>query len=252
MKNIRVNFARDTILALLVFAILGGAFFLVYRHEKNKVSRDLARRIAEISPRGGVPETIDGLRSAITAYEEQIERNVREGAQTGAYWKILAVRLADRNMHRDAIAALERALYYNPADPTLMFLTGESASIVAANALQFSVSSTAEKERFYNLAESAYLKAIEIDSSYAKPYLGLGILYTFDLDRPAEAIPHLLRYLDLMATDVKGMFVLARAYYMTDRYGEAIELYDRILARSKDPGVRAEAQNNKEYIRELL
>ena len=249
MKNSRV---RDFILGILVFSIIGGCITLIYRHEKNKGRVQLARRINELSPRTGVPETIDGLRQLIAVYEAQIERNVREGAQTGSYWKILAVRLADKGMHRDAIAALERAMYYNATDPTLFFLTGESAGIIAANALQFSVNSRQEKEHFYDLAETAYKRAIELDESYAKPRLGLGILYVFDLDRPGEAIPHLVRYLELFSADVKGMFVLARAYYMTDNFEDAVELYDRIIARSKDPAVRAEAQNNKEITMRLM
>ena len=248
MKSLKMMRMRDTIVGLLVFALIGTGIAMIYRYEQNKGNRELARRIAEISPRGGVPETIDGLRQAIAIYETQIERNVREAAQAGVYWKILAVRFADRNMHRDAIDALERALYYTANDPTLMFLTAESASVVASNALEFSVSSASEREHFYRLSESAYIKAIELDPGYAKPMLGLGILYTFDLDRPNDAIPHLQRYLELLSSDVKGMFVLARAYYMTDRYSEAVELYDRILTRSRDPAVRAEAQNNKEYI----
>jgi len=250
MKNFALrNKIRDAFLGILVLLVLGTAVTQVYRHQKGKAHRDLAKRIAEINPRGGIPRTIDGLRQAIAAYEAQIELNVKEGAQTGVYWKILAIRLADKGMHRDAIAALERALYFNADDPTLMYLTGESSSIVAANALNFSVSSEAEREHFYRIAESSYIRAIALDDSYAKPLLGLGILYTFDLSRPAEAILYLSRYLDLLSTDIKAMFVLARAYYMTENYGKAVELYDRILARSKDPKVRAEAQNNKELIR---
>jgi tetratricopeptide (TPR) repeat protein len=243
---------KEFFLGIFVLSILIGAIVLVYRYEKSKAHRDLAKRISELSPRGGPPETIDGLRIAIAAYEAQIELNVKEGAQTGSYWKILAVRLADKGMHRDAIAALERALYYHTSDPTLFYLTGDSASIIAANALQFSINSRSERDFYYSLAESAYLKAIGLDGAYAKPLLGLGILYTFDLERPAEAIPHLLRYLDIFSNDLKALFVLARAYYMTESYGKAVELYDRIIGRTKDPNVKAEAQNNKEFIMELM
>jgi tetratricopeptide (TPR) repeat protein len=221
----------------------------VYRHEKSKVHQDLAKRIAELSPRGGPPETIEGLKTAIAAYEAQIELNVKEGAQTGVYWKILAVRLADRGMHRDALDALERALYYNSADPTLFYLSGDYASTVAASIVGFSGNADSEKAHFFQLAENSFLRAIELDNSYPKPRLGLGILYAFDLERPAEAILHLERYLEQISSDVKAMFVLARAYYMTQNYDRAIELYDRIIARSKDPKVKAEAQNNKDIIR---
>jgi tetratricopeptide (TPR) repeat protein len=252
-KGLNLKRIRDTALGVVIFAAMVIVAVLVFRNAMDKPHRDLVKRIAELSPRGGgPPETIDGLRQAIALYEAQIELNVKEGVQTGTYWKILAVRLADKGMHRDALIALEHALYYNPSDPTLLFLTGESAAIVAANALQFSVSSNSEKEHFYRLAESAYLRALEQDAAYAKPMLGLGMLYTFDLDRPAEAIPYLERYLNMLSNNVTAMFVLARAYYMIEKYDESLALYERILNRSKDPSVRAQAQNNIEIIRDLI
>jgi tetratricopeptide (TPR) repeat protein len=124
--------------------------------------------------------------------------------------------------------------------------------VVAASTLGFSANSGSEKEHFFNLAESAYLRAIQLDPTYARPRLGLGILYTFDLDRPSQAIPHLERYLQIVSADISAMFVLARAYFLTEQYGHAIEIYDGIISRSKDANIRSEAQNNKEFIRELM
>jgi tetratricopeptide (TPR) repeat protein len=240
---------KDTVLGIFVILIIAAGIYGFYRFDKGKAHRDLAKRMAELSPKGGPPETIEGLRAAIAAYEDQIELNVKEGAQTGVYWKILATRLADRNMHRDALDALERALYFNAEDPTLYYLTGVSASIAAASSLDFpGVSGPEAAARYFGLAESAYLRAINLDPSYAKPRYGIGILYIFELNRPAEAIPHLERYLELMSSDINAMFALARAYYVTGSGGRAVELYDRIIARTKDPKIKAEAQNNKETV----
>jgi tetratricopeptide (TPR) repeat protein len=224
----------------------------IYRQGRSQVHTDLAKRIAELSPKGGTPQSIDGLKAAIALYEAQIELNVKEGAQTGAYWKILALRLADRGMHRDALDALERAIYYNDEDPALFFFTGEYASIVAAATVGFSGNSIAEKEHFTRLAENSYLRAIQLDPVYGKPLLGLSILYTFDLGRPDEAIPYMERYLQITPNEIRGMFVLARAYFMTEKYDRAIELYDRIISRTKDQKIRSEAENNKETIRNLM
>lgn len=243
---------KEIILGILVVLIIGTAALFLYRHEKSKVHSGLAKRIAELSSRGGPPETIDGLKAAIAAYEAQIELNVSEGAQTGAYWKILAIRLADKGMHRDALDAFERSLHFNTNDPTIYYLIGESAAAVAASVLGFSENSGTEKAHFTSLAESAYLRSIELDADYARPRIGLGILYAYELNRPAEAIPHMERFMELAPNDIKGMFVLARSYYMTESYERAIELYDRIISRSKNPNVKAEAQNNKEIIRDLM
>ena len=243
---------RDVVFGVFIILAIGGLLYGIYNYAQSKFRNDLAKRVAALSPRGGPPETIEGLRKAIALYEAQIEQNVKEGAQVGVYWKILAIRLADRGMHRDALDAYERAIQFTPEDPTLFYLTGESASVVAAATLGFSGNSGTEKERYTRLAESAYLRAIQLDGGYVKPLLGLGILYTFDLNRAAEAVPHLERYVQLTPSDIKGMFVLARAYYMTESYDRAIELYDRIILRAKDPKVKAEAQNNKEIIRDLI
>ncbi|MDR0878841.1 MAG: tetratricopeptide repeat protein [Treponema sp.] len=249
---------KETLLGVFVLLIIAVLGFMVYRYEHGKTHRDLAKKITELSPKGGPPESIEGLREAIAAYEAQIELNVKEGAQTGVYWKILAVRLADKGMHRDALDALERAIYYTADDPTLFYLTGVSAGITAKADLDFPGSSNrtsngssdgpASQDRYFALSESAYKRSIELDESYAKPRYGLGVLYTFDLNRPAEAIPHLERYLELMSSDLSGMFALARAYYMTENYEGAIDLYDRILTRTKDAKIKEQAQENKDFI----
>jgi len=243
---------KEKVLGILVIVILASLVIFVYQHEKSKVRSSLAKRIAELSPRGGPPETIEGLKRAIALYEAQIELNVQEGAQTGTYWKILAIRLADRSMHRDALAALERALYFNAEDPTLYYLTGVSAGIVAKSVVGFSSSSGNEREHYYTLSENAHRRALDMDGQYAKPMYALGVLYVFELDRPAEAIPLLEQYLKIIASDVPAMFVLARAYFMTGNYEQAVSLYDRIIARTKDAKVRSEAQNNRDLVMERI
>ncbi|MDR3174825.1 MAG: tetratricopeptide repeat protein [Treponema sp.] len=240
---------RGTILGIVVLLLFAGVILGVYLVERQKSRYALARRIAELSPRGGVPSTIEGLRAAIAVYEEAVEEHVQTAAQTGAYWKILAVRLADRGMHLDALDALEMSIRYNGEDPTLFYLTGVSAAFAAKNSLGLSQGNVqAEEDRYFTMAERAYLRAIELDGAYAKPRYGLGILYCFELDRPAEAVPQLERYLELMSRDVDAMFALARSYYMTGNYEKAVDLYDRIMVSTKDTGKKDEARNNRDYI----
>ncbi|MCL2067445.1 MAG: tetratricopeptide repeat protein [Treponema sp.] len=243
---------KDIITGVLILSLIGTLVVWVYRGERSKVRRELSKRIAELSPRGGPPETIEGLRQAIALYEAQIELNVKEGAQTGTYWKILAIRLADRNMHQDALAAYERALYFNSEDPTIFYLTGVSAGIVAKSVIGFSSSAGNERNHYFTLSENAYRRALELDEQYNKPMYALGVLYAFELDRPAEAIPLLENYLSIFPNDVPAMFVLARSYYMTESFEPAVSLYDRIIARTKDAKVKAEAQNNKELIMRMM
>jgi len=243
---------KEILTAIIVLAALVTVFYFVYRHVNTKTHRALAKRIAELSPKGGPPETIDGLRKAIALYEDQIERNVREGAQTGVYWKILAIRLADKKMHNDALNAFERAIYFNTEDPTLYYLTGVSAASVAKSLVGFSSGEQKEKEKLYKLSENSYLRAMELDITYTKPMYGIAILYVFELDRPQDAIPYLERYLQIAASDVSAMFVLARAYYSTENYSRAVELYDKIISRTKNKKIKEEALNNKDIIQGML
>jgi len=243
---------KEILMGIIVIAVVGTAFYLIYQNVNTKTHRDLAKRIAELSPKGGPPETIDGLRKAIALYEDQIERNVREGAQTGVYWKILAIRLADKKMHNDALKAFERAIYYNTEDPTIYYLTGVSAASAAKSIVGFSAGDQKEKEKLYKLSENSYLRSMELDITYTKPMYGIAVLYIFELDRPQDAIPYLERYLKISTSDISAMFLLARAYYTTENYSGAVELYDKIISRTKDKKIKEEAQNNKDIVQGLI
>jgi len=240
---------KEFVIAILIIAAVGALIYFMYERGSSKTNRDLAKRMAEISPRGGPPETIEGLRQAITLYENQIERNVREGAQTGVYWKILGTRLADRGMHNDALSAFERAIYFNTEDPSLYYLTGVSAGFVAKSKIGFS---PRESEHYFKLAENAHLRALELEITYTRPMYALAILYAFELDRPQDAIIQLERYMQILPSDISAMFVLARAYFMIENNSRAIELYDRIISRTRNQEERQEASANKDLIMGML
>jgi tetratricopeptide (TPR) repeat protein len=246
----RIN--KEVLRGIVIIAVIALGVVGVKLYQGHKIRNSLAGAIADLSPQGAPPETVEGLRKAIAAYEEEQTRFVRLAAQTGIYWKILAARLQDRGLHRDALDALERAIQYNPEDPSLYYSTGVSAAIMAKSSLDFAGagggSPDGNRERYYALAESGYLRAISLNDRYARPRYGIGVLYVFELDRPAEAVPHLLRYLEQNTGDVDAMFVLARAYYMIGRYQEAVDIYDRIIPLTKDQQKREEAEKNRARI----
>jgi tetratricopeptide (TPR) repeat protein len=247
MKIKKEAVAGIFIIALIACLIAG---FVGYNRNKNRDT--LAGQIAALSPGNGPPETIEGLRTAIRAYEAKIEMQVKDAAQTGVYWKILAYRLQDRGLHGEALDALEHAISYTPTDAALHYMAGISAGIVAKSALNFEgTRGNMGRDNYYTLAEEGYLRAISLDERYIKPMYGLGVLYTFELGRPQEAIPYLLRCLDI-SPDVDTMFVLARAYYMIEAYREAAEVYDRIIGFTKDPAKQNEAQINRQMVLDLI
>jgi tetratricopeptide (TPR) repeat protein len=240
---------KEVVVGVAVLVIFAAGLTLFLNIQKSRSRNDMASYIAGISGRNGPPETIEGLRNALALYEKRIEAHVRDAAQTGVYWKILAVRLQDRGLHLEALEALERAMNYNAEDPALRYLTGISAARVAKGTPD--MTGAGQRDRYYALSESAFLTAIDLDGTYSRPRYALGVLYTFDLNRPEEAVPHLTRFLELSVNDVDGMFVLARAYYMTSRYREALELYNRILSITKDANKKREAEENKQLIMEV-
>jgi tetratricopeptide (TPR) repeat protein len=243
---------KETVIGIFAAALLVSLVVFLYRHETGKQNRELAKRIAEISPKGGPPETIEGLRQAIALYEDQIERNVREGAQTGSYWKILAIRLSDRGLYNDSLAAFEKAIYYNGDDPTLFHLTGVAAANIAKNILAATAAADKEREQYFKYAENAYLRAIELDGRYTRPMYGLAVLYVFELDRPQDALPYLERYMSIQPSSVDGLAVLARAYFMLKRYSQAIETYEQIISKTKNKDIQMEAINNIDFIQRRM
>jgi tetratricopeptide (TPR) repeat protein len=239
-----MKFRKETFAGLAIIAVIALGVGGIYGFRKYRDRNSLAASIAELSPRGAPPETLEGLRQAIRLYEAELDRYEKTAAQTGVYWKILASRLQDRGMHGEALEALERAIGYSPEDPALHYMTGLSAAVMAKSSLNFQgTRENAGQTRYYALSEAGYLRAISLDERYARPRYGLGVLYVFELNRPGEAIVHLERYLETQTRDVDAMFILARAYYMVGRYQDAVKLYDQIMSLTKDTLKRAEAEN---------
>jgi len=232
---------------LAVVLVIITAFSMYSRYQKNKAYGEQAQRIYS-SGVSNPPSSVEELKAAIAANEKRIERYVNDAGQTGIYWKLLASRLQDRGLHGEALQALQKAAFYYPEDPSVQYNTGLSAGIMAKASHTFPGSENPEKEGYYSLSENAFLRAIELDSRYLKPKYGLGVLYVFELDRPEDAIPHLLKYLEISRNDIDTMFVLARAYYMIRNYKAAVELYDRIITLSRDDQKRKDAQNNRQLV----
>jgi tetratricopeptide (TPR) repeat protein len=237
---------KEAVVGVGVIVLIAAGIFTFLGRERDRRRDALAEDIAALNPKNSPPETIEGLRTAIRAYEAKIELHVKDAAQTGVYWKILAYRLQSRGLHGEALDALEHAISYNPEDAALHYQTGISAGIVAKSSLNFEgapVNMT--RDNYYALSEEGYLRAISLDGSYAPPLYGLGVLYVFELNRPREAVPYLLRRLEI-GSDVDTMFVLARSYYMLGSYREAAEVYDRIVDFTRDPEKQNEARINRQ------
>ncbi len=234
---------KGPIIVLVIFVIIIAAVCIGFMIQRNASRSGLAKRIAELGPEnGGTPSTIEGLREAIAIYENELNIYLSDVEKTGLYWKILSTRLHEKQMYGDALNALDRAIFYYPADPSLHNLKGVCSGQMAKASYDES-----EKQRYYNLSEEAYLKAINLDQTYSRPYYGLGVLY--ELGRASEAVPYLERYVYQLRTyDIDGMFVLAGAYYASGESEKAIAVYDEIVSRTRNEERKNEARKNKQII----
>jgi tetratricopeptide (TPR) repeat protein len=235
---------KEALFGLLFILAVCVGFIWLNMYQSGKSRNDLAVRIAGLGANAS-PSTIEELKTAIAMYEKKIEAHVKDAAQTGIYWKILASRFQDRGLHNEALKALEQAIYYTPENQVLHYQTGLSAAAAAKANHDFPGTENRERARLFSLAEKSYLRAIELDERYLNPRYGLGVLYVFEFDRPEEAVPHLEKYLEISKSDVDAMFILARAYFMIENFEAAVDLYDRIIGITRDETKRHEAQNNR-------
>ena len=199
------------------------------------------------------PTTVDELKDAIGKYENRINDIMIAEQQTGIWWKILGSRYLDEGMYGDALAAFEKAIMYYPANPNLSYYVGLCAGYMADASLDYGATGDLSKrENYLKLAESAYSRAIELNPTYTRALYGLAVLYVFELDESAKAIPLLEKFLTIETKDTDAMFVLARAYYVNYEFQLAIDMYDRIIATTTSDKTRAEAEANKKIVMDIM
>lgn len=207
------------------------------------------RRMQQLETGVVNPTTIDELESAIKTYQKRIEDVLNSDVRIGIWYKILGTRYMDNGMYGKALENFQTAIEYFPTNQNLYYFVGVCAGYMAKASLDFAASSShIERDHYYNLSESAYKRALELEPRYERALYGLSVLYVFELDRAEEAIPYLERIMEIEKRNLDAMTVLARAYYVTGTPERAIQLYDRIISESKSEERKEEARKNKEFI----
>lgn len=197
------------------------------------------------------PTTEEELKAAITKYQKRVADNQIADSQVGVWYKMLAVRYLDNKMYGQALEYFQKAIQFQPTNQNLYYYVGLCAGYMSKTCLDYKAtgaSTTTEKYNYLKLAESAYLRAIEIESKYGRALYGLGVLYVFELDQSEKAIPHLEKLLSFDTRNFDAMFVLARAYYMQGNYEKAASLYDKIASQTKSEEKKQEALSNKKIV----
>ena len=227
------------IITLLLILILGSC---------NKVTS--IQRLQELEEGVSNPNTEAELKDAIRKYEKRVDDIIIAEGRIGIWYKILGSRYMDQKMYKKALKAFQSALEYYPENPNLFYQAGLAASLTAKNSLDFELTGTdIEKKRYFDLAASAYNRALEIDSKHSKAVYALSVLYIFELNRPAEAIPILEKIADWEKKPIDHLFLLGTAYYMTGENEKAIAVYERIIEISSSAEKKAKAESNIREIR---
>ena len=227
------------IITLLLILILGSC---------NKVAS--IRRLQELEEGVSNPNTEAELKDAIRKYEKRVDDIIIAEGRIGIWYKILGSRYMDQKMYKKALKAFQSALEYYPENPNLFYQAGLAASLTAKNSLDFELTGTdIEKKRYFDLAASAYNRALEIDSKHSKAVYALSVLYIFELNRPAEAIPILEKIAEWEKKPIDHLFLLGAAYYMTGENEKAIAVYERIIEISSSAEKKAKAESNIRDIR---
>lgn len=234
------RFGKYTVLCISLFAFL----FVSCGPNVNYI-----KRVQSLEENVKNPTTIDELKEAIKKYENRVEDIMAAEQQTGIWFKILGTRYMDNQMYGEALKAFQSAITYYPANQNLYYYVGVCAGYMANASLDYDVTgTTSEKEKYLELAVSAYTRAIDLQSNYVRALYGLSVLYVFELNESQKAIPLLEKVLTLEKNNVSAMFVLARAYYVNYEFQLAIDMYDRIIKTTSDQQSKAEAETNKNVV----
>lgn len=242
LKKSSVNSVR---LSFLVFLLTS----LLLCGCSTKSSKTIIR-LQKMEENVGSPTTEQELKEAIKKYQNRVTDIQLANSQIGIWYKMLATRYLDAKMYGEALKTFQTALQYYPANQNLYYYVGVCAGYMAKASLDFEATGGTSAERFnyLKLAESAYLRAIELEPRYVRSLYGLGVLYVFELDQCQKAIPHLETALSVETKNTDIMFVLARAYYVEGRYDEAVNLYDRIISLTKSEAKKKNAEENKKIV----
>lgn len=216
----------------------------------------LQNRLENMQKASKSPVSIEEIKSAIGKYDEESAEVLKKNAQVGIWYKILGTRYIDKKMYGEALECFEKALEYYPENPNLYYYVGRCAAAMSRTVFENDMYRDPKKrENYLKMCEDAYIQALQLEPRYSTVLYSLGVLYTYGaipgeigLNDPEKAIPYLIRFLDIETRDTSGMFVLARAYAVTEQYEKSVEMYDKIISITKSAQIKADAQANKKQV----
>lgn len=216
-------------------------------HQRSTVLMDRLQSLDSSGYKGQQASAahIQELKDAIAKYSDIVDKKVNAADSETEYYKMLALAYIDNKMYGLALDALSNAVKLEPENPVLFYYAGISAGRMGKGDL-----SSQEAQSDFDRAARYYRRAIALDPTYSEAMYGLGVLLTFELNRPLDAEPVVKELIAQQKNDTDAMFLLARIYVETGRVEEAASLYQTIAQTTRDSQVRRQAEENRKQLLE--
>lgn len=185
-------------------------------------------------------KSVDEIQRDITAAQAEVDRTIRAAENLGTYYRLLSVAYLNRQMYGEALDALEDAIRYYPENEQLTYYGG----LAAARMAKALVDDPEETARLLGLAEKYYQRTLYLYQDHRPALFGLAVLYTFELNRPAEAVPLLKKILARDTSYTEAKMILARAHAAMSNIDEAIDLYNEIIRSDVSEEIKTQAREN--------
>ncbi len=248
MSFMNFNIEKASLLQLGYLLLIFSATFTLFSCSGN--SRYI-RHIQQIEEGVRNPVSAEELEEAISKYRNRVEDIISAESKTANWYKILGIRYLDMQMYGKALENFQAAVEYYPTNQNLYYYIGLCSGYMAKASLDSS-SANPVRERYLDLAESAYLRAIELEPRFARALYGLSVIYVFEKNEPEKALPHIELFTQIETADMDGKMILGRVYYSIGEFEKAVEVYDGIIQQTRDAARRAAAESNKAFTLEAM
>ena len=239
------SFSKIKIMKFL--GILSLLFVLIL--SSCKVSNKSIQRQLKIEEGVSNPTTIEEIQDAIEKYDVRVRETQMAMSQIGIWYKMLGNRYLDNKMYGEALKCFQKAVEYYPANQNIYYYIGVCAGYMSKTALDYgAVGSNTQKYNYLKLAETAYLRALELDDRYTNAMFAVSILYVYELDESEKAVPYLEKLLTIDTKHTDAMLLLGHAYYLTGQNDKAVSSYDNVIKYTKSAEKKEAAENLKQQV----
>lgn len=231
--------------AFFAIIMIGTAVLFSCRSEEEKALRQALNPYEVISMTENEKEVF------LADTEKKIEKVKAETAEGGknntlAFLEIAAgyAYTADGRYEQalknfeDAFSVMQGLTSY----PQFYYYAGVAA---AGQAKQSAVES--QKALLFEKAIYYYNRALELSSSYANAYYGLGVIYYFELGDSNEGLKYALQAVGVEKNHFGARYMAARIYIEKGDNAKALEQYNYIIKHA-DKETAASAVRNKEIL----